>query len=126
MQISQQIRAFVAVGLGAAVVHYGCLIALVEAAHWQAVPATLVGYVAGGVVSYLLNKRLTFASKRAHRQAVWRFIVVASVGFCLTWLAMRVLTGQFNFPYLPAQILTTGMVLVWSFVANKLWTFGVR
>jgi putative flippase GtrA len=26
-------------------------------------------------------------------------------------------------PYLPAQLVTTGIVLVWSFLANKMWTF---
>jgi putative flippase GtrA len=115
--------AFAGVGVVAAVVHYGALIGLVEAAGFGPVPATLLGYVAGGLVSYGLNRRLTYASDRPHREAGWRFAMVAGVGFLLTGGFMQVFTGWLGAPYLPAQIVTTGIVLVWSFIAHKLWTF---
>lgn len=124
MPLQRQIKAFFAVGIIAAVLHYGLLVGLVEGARWAAVPATLVGYVAGGIVSYLLNRRHTFTSVRAHHEAAWRFAAVAGVGFGLTWLAMRLLVENLCAPYLPAQLLTTAVVQVWSFAANKLWTFG--
>ena len=119
-----QLTAFAAVGGLAAVAHYGALVALVEAARWHPVPATLVGYVAGGVVSYVLNRRHTFASARPHAEAGWRFAAVAAVGFCLTWAFMQLFVEAMALPYLPAQLVTTGIVLVWSFVANRVWTFG--
>lgn len=121
--LSRQLAAFFGVGLVAALAHYGVLIGLVETGGLDPVPATLVGYIAGGVVSYALNRRHTYASDRAHREAVWRFALVALVGFLLTGAFMYGLTGSFGLPYLPAQVLTTGIVLVWSFVAHKLWTF---
>ena len=119
-----QITAFTAVGVFAAIAHYGALVALVEGAGWRPVPATLVGYVAGGVVSYILNRRHTFASDRPHAEAGWRFAAVAAVGFCLTWAFMQLFVEAMALPYLPAQLVTTGIVLVWSFVANRVWTFG--
>ncbi|HEY8381919.1 MAG TPA: GtrA family protein [Microvirga sp.] len=122
----RQISAFFGVGLVAAVVHYGTLIALVEMGGVGPVPATLAGYVAGGVVSYGLNRRHTYASDRPHREAGWRFALVAGVGFALTGVLMHLFTERLGAPYLPAQVVTTGLVLVWSFVAHKLWTFGVR
>jgi putative flippase GtrA len=122
--LTRQLGAFAGVGVVAAIVHYGLLIGLVEGGGYTPVPATLAGYVAGGVVSYLLNRRLTYASDRAHREAVWRFALVALVGFLLTWVVMQALTAWLHAPYLPAQLVTTGIVLVWSFVAHKLWTFG--
>ena len=121
---TRQFAAFVAAGCAAAVAHFGVLIGLVEAAGWTPVPATLCGYLAGGAVSYVLNHRLTFTSTRKHREALWRFAVVAGVGFCLTALIMSLLVDRWSLPYLPAQVFTTGCVLVWSFVAHKLWTFG--
>lgn len=111
-------------GLAAAVAHYGVLIGLVEGARWTPVPATLCGYVAGGIVSYALNRRLTFASRREHRDAIWRFAIVASVGFLLTGVLMALLVDGWRIPYLAAQMATTGCVLVWSFLAHKLWTFA--
>ena len=120
---ARQVSAFFGVGLAAAVVHYGLLVSLVEGYRMEAVRATLVGYVGGGVVSYLLNRRHTYASERPHREAGWRFAAVALVGFGLTWLFMAVLVRGLGLPYLPAQIVTTALVLVWSFLAHKLWTF---
>ena len=124
MSLKRQMSAFVIVGLIAAVAHYGSLIGLVELVGWPPVPATLVGFVLGGATSYVLNRRHTFVSERAHSEAVWRFVLVALVGFLLTWALMSVFVNRLGAPYLPAQLVTTGIVLIWSFLANKLWTFG--
>lgn len=122
----RQFGAFFGVGIAAAVVHYGALVALVEGAGIGPVSATLAGYVAGGILSYALNRRLTYGSTRSHAEAGWRFAVVAGVGFLLTGAFMHAFTAWLGIPYLPAQVATTGIVLFWSFVAHKLWTFGER
>jgi putative flippase GtrA len=121
--LSRQFSAFVGVGLVSAVAHYGLLIALVEGAGAPVVAATLAGYVVGGVISYALNRRYAFRSERPHGEATWRFALVAAVGFVLTGIAMGVLHGGWDVPYLLAQVLTTGCVMLWSFVANRWWTF---
>lgn len=121
--LGRQFAAFSGVGVVAALVHYGLLVGLVEGAGVAPVPATLGGYVAGGIVSYLLNRRLTYASERPHAEAGWRFALVAGVGFLLTWGLMHVFTVRMELPYLPMQVITTGIVLFWSFLANRVWTF---
>jgi putative flippase GtrA len=121
--VVRQFSTFVGVGAAAAVVHYGLLIGLVEGAAWPPVSATLAGYLGGGVVSYALNRRLTYASGRPHREATWRFATVAGVGFVITWALMHLFTARLAAPYLPAQLATTGVVLFWSFLANRIWTF---
>jgi putative flippase GtrA len=123
VHLRRQIRSFFGVGFVAAAAHYGVLVALVEFGIASPVPATLVGYIAGGSVSYLLNRRHTFRSERPHLEATWRFAAVAGIGFLLTAVLMNVLVVRLEVPYLPAQVLTTGAVLVWSFVAHRLWTF---
>jgi putative flippase GtrA len=72
---------------------------------------------------YSLNRRHTYASDRPHREATWRFAVVAAIGFVLTALLMYGAVDHLGLPYLPAQIATTGVVLIWSFLANRFWTF---
>ncbi len=126
MTLSRQFTMFVFVGLAAASVHFGALIGLVEAGGWAPEPAALFGYVAGGIVSYTLNRRHTYASDRPHTEAGWRFAVVAGVGFGLTYLSISLLYGRLGLHYLLAQVATTGAVLVWSFIAHKLWTFGAK
>jgi putative flippase GtrA len=122
--LARQFSAFAGVGLVSAVMHYGALVGLVEGFAMGPVPATLAGYILGGVVSYWLNRRYAFRSERPHREATWRFALVAGVGFVLTGLFMALFTGRWGLPYLPAQVLTTGVVLFWSFIANRLWTFS--
>jgi putative flippase GtrA len=122
-QLGRQFAAFSGVGVVAAIVHFGLLVGLVELGGLDPVPATLAGYLAGGVVSYGLNRRLTYLSERPHAEATWRFAVVAAVGFGLTWVLMYLFTHELGAPYLPSQIVTTGIVLFWSFLANKAWTF---
>jgi putative flippase GtrA len=123
-RLIRQFTAFFGVGLAAAVVHYGLLIAFVEGAGIHPVPSTLAGYVAGGLVSYVLNRTHTYESRRPHREATWRFAVVAFIGFLLTWLFMHAFTVWLGGPYIPAQVVTTGIVMLWSFAAHRMWTFA--
>jgi putative flippase GtrA len=128
--LARQFTSFFWIGLIAAAIHYGCLIGLVELAGFSPVPATLIGFTLGGIASYSLNRRYTYQSNRPHAEATWRFAVVAFIGFLLTWGLMSLfgwLAGpRFGlwYVYLFAQLVTTGIVLVWSFLAHKFWTFG--
>lgn len=122
--LSRQFAAFFGAGLAAAVAHYGLLILLVERGGFHPVPSTLAGYVAGGLISYGLNRKHTYQSSRPHREATWRFALVAFVGFLVTWFLMHAFTVWVGGPYLPAQIITTGVVMLWSFMAHKIWTFA--
>jgi len=123
-ELLRQGVAFTGAGIAAAIVHYGLLIALVQTGTLAPVPATLCGYVGGGAVSYALNRRHTYRSDRPHQEAMWRFATVAGVGFLITWAVMHLLVDRWLMPYLAAQLVTTGIVLIWSFTAHKAWTFG--
>jgi putative flippase GtrA len=120
----RQISAFAGVGVVAAIAHYSVLIGAVELVAADPVLASLLGFVAGGIVSYGLNRRVTFTTSRSHAQAGWRFGVVAFGGFVLTGALMTLLVRQLGLPYLPAQVLTTLSVMVFTFSAHKSWSFG--
>lgn len=126
LRLGRELASFGGVGLLAAVGHYGTLAAAVELFGVPAVLAALMGFVVGGVISYGLNRRWTFASHRPHEVAVPRFALVALAGFALTGLSMATLTRGLGLHYLPAQLVTTGIVMVWTFLANRSWTFGVQ
>jgi putative flippase GtrA len=119
----RQFSSFFWIGLIVVGVHYAVLIFLVEIAHTAVLPATLVGYTSGGVASYMLNRQHTFKTGRPHEEAGWRFIVVAGIGFGLTTVLMWLFFETLHLPYLLAQLVTTGCVMVWSFAAHKFWTF---
>ena len=119
----RQFSSFVVVGFIATGVHYALLIGLVEIAGISAVAAALVGYGAGGTVSYGLNRRHVFRSTAPHEEAISRFVLVAAVGFGLTYLFMSLLVHAAGIPYFLAQMATTGIVMLWSFAAHRMWTF---
>ncbi len=121
-----QLASYGGAGLAAAVAHYGVLVGLVELFAWRAVPATLLGFVAGGVVSYALNRRFTFDATRSHAAAGWRFVLIAAAGFVATYALMSLFVERWGLPYLPAQVVTTLAVMALTFSGHKLWSFRDR
>ena len=126
MSLPRQITTFFGVGLVSTMADYGTLVLLREVFLVNPVYGSLVGYIVGGVVNYLLNRAHTFSTARDHVEAGWRFASVMVVGFTLTGLFMWVFTEKFAIPYLAARVVTTGIVFCWNFAAHKLWTFGEK
>lgn len=122
----RQLAAYVVAGGLTAIAHYGVLIGLVELAAADPVPATLAGFVIGALVSYTLNRWMTFDATRNHAQAGWRFALIAAGGFVLTGILMHLFVTRAGLPYLPMQIVTTGVVMVFSFLGHKFFSFADR
>lgn len=122
----RQFSTFVGVGLTAAAAHFSTLTLLVETELLGPVAASAVGFVAGGIVSYVLNRRFTFESTRSHAGAVPRFIMVAGVAFVLNGALMGFLVHRMELFYLLAQVITTGITMIWTFTGYRLWAFAHR
>ncbi len=112
---------FALVGVAGTLAHYSILYSLVEFYHFNPVVATGWGALAGLIVNYVLNYKLTFNSQQSHGQTFPKFLLIASLGFGLNLAMMAALTQHLYYFY--AQIVTTGVVLIWNFFANSLWTF---
>ena len=112
---------FSLVGVIGTLAHYSILYALVEFFGFNPVWASGWGALAGLIVNYILNYSLTFKSQQSHVQTFPKFALIASLGFCLNLALMALLTPHLY--YLYAQVLTTGVVLIWNFFANSFWTF---
>ena len=112
---------FALVGVAGTLAHYSILYGLVEFYNFNPVVASGWGALAGLVVNYVLNYKLTFNSQQSHRQTFPKFALIASLGFALNLAMMAMLTQHLYYFY--AQIVTTGVVLIWNFFANSLWTF---
>ena len=119
----RQFVKFTGVGFMSAIGHYGLLIALVQLAAVQPVPASAAGALLGAWINYSLNYRYTFHSTRRHRESVLRFGIVAAIGLVLNTLFMWVGVDVIGVHYLLSQVVTTGLVLIWSFAGNRFWTF---
>jgi len=115
---------FAGVGVIGTVAHYLLLVMLVEMLGTNVVPASTAGATLGALVNYALNRRYTFRSKKRHGEALAKFLVIAALGLALNSSFMLIFVEILNIYYLLAQVLSTGLVLVWNFAGNRFWTFN--
>ncbi|MHB8165183.1 MAG: GtrA family protein [Sulfuricella sp.] len=121
----RQFTRFTGVGFASATGHYGLLIGLVQLAGISPVAASAAGALLGAAINYSLNYRFTFNSSKRHRESALKFLTVAGVGLALNTLFMWVGVALLGIHYMVSQVFTTGLVLLWSFFANRNWTFHV-
>lgn len=105
---------------------YVTLIALVESGLLKPLPASIAGFIVGAIINYFLNYRFTFQSSKSHREAMTKFFIVALIGALINTALMYAGIDLLQLYYLLAQVIATGIVLVWNFTANKLWTFRLE
>lgn len=82
-----------------------------------------LGAVAGAFINYFINYHYTFESRQSHLKTMHRFFGVALIGFFLNTIIMGFCIHELRLHYLLAQCLSTGIVLVWGFTVNLIWTF---
>lgn len=104
--------------------HYLTLILLVELLSINPGLATTAGFVVGALINYILNYRFTFRSSKRHSEALSKFLLVAAVGAVINYAIMQGGLTYTSLHYLLIQVLATGVVLLWNFIVNKLWTFS--
>jgi putative flippase GtrA len=113
---------FAFVGAVSTGIQYLILSGAVILAHADPVAASAFGFVVAAVANYFLNYHLTFRSTQAHGPAFLKFVILASIGLLLNSGIMQLLArGALH--YLLAQVVATGVVLIWNFFGNACWTF---
>lgn len=117
---------FSAVGALGTLAHYSVLVCLVQLLSANVLVASSIGAIVGALVNYSLNYKWTFNSNKRHSEAMVKFFAVATVGFVMNGLFMALFTEALALHYLIAQVMTTGIVLFWNFLANHYWTFDRR
>ena len=109
------------VGVGTNLGLYALFLLLVWAG-LSPVPVSGLCYVLGVAMSYLLNRRWTFASRGSHQQDLPRFMIAYGVGLIVTLVSMRLLILPLG-PEL-AQLTTISITAATIFVALILLRFG--
>ena len=80
-------------GVATTAVHYGVLVALVEAWAVNPVAATTAGFLAAVLLSYLLNRRYTFDELPAFHAGLVKYCAAVSIGLVLNAGTVALLTG---------------------------------
>lgn len=122
----RQFLLFAAIGGIGTLGQYITLVGLVESGSIKPLPSSVLGFIVGAIINYFLNYRFTFQSNKSHREAMSKFFVVALFGAAINTFLMYIGIEHLHLYYLLSQIIATGIVLIWNFVANKLWTFRLN
>lgn len=121
-----QVLKFLAVGVLNTAIQYVLFIALYRVIGVNYLFASVIGYCAGMINSYLLNRNWTFASRnrRVLREAA-RFTVVNLAALCTNTALLYFFVTSLNFRPPIAQIWAIAGSLTINFLLNKFWTFNV-
>ncbi|WP_405420027.1 GtrA family protein [Marinobacter flavimaris] len=121
----RQVLFYGAVGGIGTLGHYALLAALVEFFDVRPVLASSLGFILGAIINHELNRLLVFPATTNNRWiTLWRFMIIAALGFVVNLGVMTWLTVYGELHYFVAQIMATGMVFVSTFILNKIWTFN--
>ncbi len=113
------------VGLSGTAVDFGGLLLLVEVGGMQPVVANVISVSLAIINNYLLNKFWTFSieKKKKLKKEFAQFVVVSLVGLLINLLLLPLLI-QLGIWYVAAKVLIIGIVVLWNFFGNALWTFN--
>ena len=113
---------FFVVGGSATLLHYAILWTLMTYAAISAISASACGFIVSGIANYLANSYFTFSGGHRHQKALPKFIVTSAIGLALNQLVLT-LGIRIGLPILFSQLLATGVVFLWNYILNAIWTF---
>jgi len=122
VMLPQFLRYCLSGGLAAAI-HFAILAGLVEAWGFNPTLATSIGFCIGTAFNYLGQYYLTFRAASAHGGTLARYVGVTLVMMGVNVALFWALTHLLAVPYLFAQALATGVVVLCNFAVNRRYTF---
>ncbi|MFT4172995.1 MAG: GtrA family protein [Rhodocyclaceae bacterium] len=113
---------FLLVGGAATALQYVLIFVFLKLGWLDPVPASALAFALSAIVNYLATARFTFATRNSHAHGLPRFAATAAAGCLINTLVLHALLA-WSTPLMPAQIFATGVVFVWNYMINALWTF---
>jgi putative flippase GtrA len=113
---------FLLVGGAATALQYLLIWVFLKLGLLDPVPASAIAFAMSSVANYIATARFTFASRNRHSYGLPRFAATAAAGCLINTLVLHVLL-TWGASLLPAQLFATGVVFVWNYMINALWTF---
>jgi len=115
------------VGTTGTLIDLGSLYIFVEYFGLSVLISAIFSFLLAVVNNFTWNKIWTFENKSKNlRKLFIKFLMVSLVGLILTISMMAIFVNILKIWYMFAKILTSGVVLVWNFLANKYWTFKFK
>jgi len=115
------------VGFLGTAIDLGSLYLFIDRLHIHLLVATALSFLLAVINNFTLNKFWTFQNKHSNiRKQFIKFLIVSTIGLMLTEMCMAFFVYGLKIWYLSSKLFTSGLVLMWNFLANKYWTFKDR
>ncbi len=124
MKTGVQFIKFGIVGVLNTVVQFGVFFVLFRSLAFPMLVASGLGYIAGIVNSYFVNRVWTFEiEERKTTREFIRFALVSVIAMGMNLSALKILVAEFGLVPEIGQVLAIGFSMTINFAGNKWWTF---
>lgn len=116
---------FGVVGLTGVIVDFGFTILCKEVFKIQKYVANAIGFTLAASSNYYLNRIWTFESTNPEIALEYsEFLLISMIGLVINTLILYVLVSKFKMNFYLSKIFAIGVVTVWNFFANAIYTFN--
>ncbi|WP_458498542.1 GtrA family protein [Methylomagnum sp.] len=122
----KQLFRYLISGSVAATAHLLTLTILVERFDVVPLTASILGFCVAVVFNYSLQYHWTFAAHGSHAIIFSRYIGVTLAMLGINTLLFWIFQVRFSLPYLLAQVLATGIIVILNFNINRNFTFKLH
>jgi putative flippase GtrA len=117
--IRSTVAKYALVGATTTLVGYATVLTLQYAAQLSPHAANAGGYLVGWVMSYMLNRRYTFNSQRAHREGLPMFALGAALCYAINAVVLQLAIATLELPGALAQALAMLSYSVSFYLLNR-------
>nr|WP_243348718.1 GtrA family protein [Parabacteroides sp. FAFU027] len=115
---------FCVVGFSGLFVDFGTTWLLKEKVHLNKYVANSTGFVLAATSNYFFNRFWTFHSQNSHIVTEYfSFFSISIAGLGINNLIIYLLTDKLRLNFYLSKLIAVGVVTVWNFVMNYLFTF---
>jgi putative flippase GtrA len=115
---------FGVVGASGMVVDFSLTYLFKEIIKVQKYVANAIGFTVAAIVNYTFNRIWTFQSNDPHVTVqFFKFFLISSIGLGINTLILYILVSKFKQNFYLSKLFAIGVVLIWNFTINLLFTF---
>ena len=116
---------FAVVGFSGMLVNFGVTFLFKEKIGLNKYLSNVIGFVVAATTNYFLHHYWTFNSQNTQMGKEYiQFFIVSVVGVTIDTFVVYVLHDKFKVNFYLSKIFSTGVAMVWNFLANLLFTFA--
>jgi putative flippase GtrA len=115
---------YLMVGAVNTVAGFAIIVFCLEILRFQPVAANAIGFAAGLVISFLLNRSFSFRSSVPIGSGLTRFAAVAAAGYLVNLIALLIGENVLHLGTYPSQILGVSTYILVVFFASRKLVFG--